>query len=252
MKLRDCQEIAFTQLEQSFKADYPRVLIQIATGAKKTYTAITAMCRLLKFENAKCILFLVDTKNLGEQVEQEMMSYVPLDDNRKFTELYTVQRLKSSVVATDCQVCTSTIQRLYSILKDKELDECHLSIYNLWLQVLDYFDASLVGLTATSELKKKPLCFDDLQDFIACYNPLSCHQRQETWNEHNAEGRWCKHSFEQIMARDKTNLDIFWIKDKSLSDLDNLPEPDELVNEIIENLEAGLNSFRDIAATLSK
>ncbi len=81
---------------------------------------------------------------------------------------------------------------------------------------------------------------------------MSRHQRQETWNEHNAEGRWCKHSFEQIMARDKTNLDIFWIKDKSLSDLDNLPEPDELVNEIIENLEAGLNSFRDIAATLSK
>ena len=121
------------------------------------------MYRLLKFANAKCILFLVDTKNLGEQAEQEMMSYVPLDDNRKFTELYTVQRLKSSVVATDSQVCTSTIQRLYSILKDKELDECHLSIYNLWLQVLDYFDASLVGFTATSELKKKPLCFNDLQ-----------------------------------------------------------------------------------------
>ena len=165
LKLRDCQKIAITHLEQSFKADCPRVLIQIATGGKKTYTAITAMYRLLKFANAKCILFLVDTKNLGEQAEQEMMSYVPLDDNRKFTELYTVQRLKSSVVATDSQVCTSTIQRLYSILKDKELDECHLSIYNLWLQVLDYFDASLVGFTATSELKKKPLCFNDLQDF---------------------------------------------------------------------------------------
>ena len=72
---------------------------------------------------SKRILFLVDTKNLGEQAEQEMMSYVPLDDNRKFTELYNVQRLKSSFVDKGSQVCISTIQRLYSILKDKELDE---------------------------------------------------------------------------------------------------------------------------------
>ncbi|WP_242447266.1 DEAD/DEAH box helicase family protein [Nitrosomonas supralitoralis] len=188
LKLRDCQEIAITHLEQSFKADRPRALIQMATGAGKTYTAITAMYRLLKFANVKRILFLVDTKNLGEQAEQEMMSYVPLDDNRKFTELYTVQRLKSAFVATDSQICISTIQRLYSILKDKEFDEfieetnpaewvqpkepmpvvynkkvppeffdfifineCHRSIYNLWLQVLDYFDASLIGLAATPD-----------------------------------------------------------------------------------------------------
>ncbi|SFE12406.1 type I restriction enzyme M protein [Nitrosomonas sp. Nm166] len=99
-------------------------------------------------------------------------------------------------------------------------------------------------------LKKKPLRFDDLQGFITCYNPQNRHQRQETWNEQNPEGRWRKYNFDQIMARDKTSLDIFWIKDKSLSDLDSLPEPDELVSEIIENLEAGLNSFRDIAMKL--
>ena len=188
LKLRDCQEIAVTNLEESFKADRPRALVQMATGAGKTYMAITTIYRLLKYAGAKRILFLVDTKNLGEQAEQEMMSYVPLDDNRKFTELYNVQRLKSSFVAKDSQVCISTIQRLYSILKDKELDEaaeeinpaemvqpkqpmpvvynekvppeffdfivideCHRSIYNLWLQVLDYFDASLVGLTATPD-----------------------------------------------------------------------------------------------------
>ena len=186
--LRDCQEIAITNLEVSFKADRPRALIQMATGAGKTYTAITAMYRLLKYANNKRILFLVDTKNLGEQAEQEMMSFVPLDDNRKFTELYNVQRLKSSFIAKDSQVCISTIQRLYSILKDKELDEateeinpaelvlpkeplpvvynekvppeffdfifideCHRSIYNIWQQVLDYFDASLIGLTATPD-----------------------------------------------------------------------------------------------------
>ncbi len=100
-------------------------------------------------------------------------------------------------------------------------------------------------------LKKKPLRFEDLQDFIACYNPLNRHKRQETWNEQsNPEGRWRKFSYEQIIARDKTSLDIFWLKDKSLADLDNLPEPDVLAGEIIENLEAGLNSFREIAAAL--
>ena len=123
LHLRDCQETAITNLEESFKADKPRALIQMATGAGKTYTAITSIYRLLKFAKNKRVLFLVDTKNLGEQAEQEMMSYTPIDDNRKFTELYNVQRLKSSHVAKDSQVCISTIQRLYAILKDKELDE---------------------------------------------------------------------------------------------------------------------------------
>ncbi len=187
--LRDCQETAIINLEDSFKLDKPRALIQMATGAGKTYTAITAMYRILKHAKGKRILFLVDTKNLGEQAEQEMISFTPSDDNRKFTELYAVQRLKSSSVPKDTQVCISTIQRMYSILKDEELDdsleelnpaeqltkpkepvpvaynpkvpieffdfifidECHRSIYNLWQQVLDYFDAYLIGLTATPD-----------------------------------------------------------------------------------------------------
>lgn len=100
-------------------------------------------------------------------------------------------------------------------------------------------------------LKKKPLRFEDLQEFIASYNPLNRHERKESWDETtNPEGRWRKFSYEQIIARDKTSLDIFWLKDKSLADLDNLPEPDVLAGEIIENLEAGLNSFREIAAAL--
>jgi len=100
-------------------------------------------------------------------------------------------------------------------------------------------------------LKKKPLRFEDLQEFIACYNPLNRHERKESWNEaNNPEGRWRKFSYEQIIARDKTSLDIFWLKDKNLADLDNLPEPDVLALEIIENLEAGLNSFREVATAL--
>ena len=186
--LRACQVKAIEKLEASFKDDRPRALIQMATGSGKTYTAITSIYRLLKHADAKRILFLVDTKNLGEQAEQEFMAYVPSDDNRKFTELYNVQRLKSSFVAKDSQVCISTIQRMYSLLKDQKLDEaaeqtnpaemvqpkhpmpvvynakippeffdfiiideCHRSIYNLWRQVLEYFDAYLIGLTATPD-----------------------------------------------------------------------------------------------------
>jgi type I restriction enzyme, R subunit len=187
--LRDCQIRAIENLEASFKEGRPRALVQMATGSGKTYTAITAVYRLLKYAGAKRVLFLVDTKNLGEQAEQEFMAYLPAGDNRKFTELYNVQRLKSSFVPRDSQVCISTIQRMYSLLKDEPLDEaaeepnpaellvrareplpvvynpkippeffdfiiideCHRSIYNLWRQVIEYFDATLIGLTATPD-----------------------------------------------------------------------------------------------------
>lgn len=192
--LRPAQIKAIENLEVSFKENRPRALIQMATGAGKTFTAATFVYRLLKHAKAKRILFLVDTKNLGEQAEQEFMKYQPSDDNRQFTELYNVQRLTSSHIASDSQVCISTIQRLYAILKGEELedaaeehnpnesgyldqmrkdktplpvvydakvpieqfdfiviDECHRSIYNLWQQVLDYFDAFLIGLTATPD-----------------------------------------------------------------------------------------------------
>ena len=100
-------------------------------------------------------------------------------------------------------------------------------------------------------LKKKPMRFEDLAEFINCYNPQNRHQRNATWDENNApEGRWRSYSYEEIIARDKTSLDIFWLKDKSLTDLDNLPEPDDLAEEIIENLEAGLNSFREVLSNL--
>lgn len=204
-KLRECQINAINNLEKSFKENRPRALIQMATGSGKTFAAITFIYCLLKFAKAKRILFLVDTKNLGEQAEQEFMSYVPNDDNRKFTELYSVQRLKSDYVPTDSQVCISTIQRLYSILKGTELeesaeeenpnerryqpkeippveydpkmpieffdfiviDECHRSIYNLWKQVLEYFDAFEIGLTATPD--KRTIGYFD-QNLVSEYS----------------------------------------------------------------------------------
>ncbi len=99
--------------------------------------------------------------------------------------------------------------------------------------------------------KKKPMKLADLQDFISSYNPGNRNDRQEIWSEKSPEGRWRKFTFDQIIARDKTNLDIFWLKDKSLADLDNLPDPDILANEIIENIEAGLESFKEIMETIN-
>jgi len=102
-------------------------------------------------------------------------------------------------------------------------------------------------------LKKKTMQFDDLQDFITCYNSENRHDRKETWSEEtNPEGRWRKFSYQELVARDKTSLDIFWLKDKSLTDMDHLPEPEVLAAEIIENIEAGLNSFRAVLGVLEK
>ena len=189
LNLRDCQISAVGGLEDSLSKNKPRALVHMATGAGKTFTAITSVYRLLKFGGAKRILFLVDTRNLGKQAHQEFMAYTPPDDGRKFTELYNVQRLSSSNIDPHSQVCISTIQRMYSILSNEPIDEsaedvslnelkqtanqakpvrynpavpieefdfiiideCHRSIYNLWKQVLDYFDAFLIGLTATPD-----------------------------------------------------------------------------------------------------
>ncbi len=177
-------------LEQSLKDDRPRSLIQMATGSGKTMMAISSIYRLIKIAGARRVLFLVDRGNLAEQAEKEFQGFRSPDDNRKFTELYNVQRLTSNTIGDSSKVVITTIQRFYSMLKgDPELapgaeeessfcgavdstfreplpvvynsayppeyfdvifvDECHRSIYSLWRQVLEYFDAYIVGLTAT-------------------------------------------------------------------------------------------------------
>ena len=101
-------------------------------------------------------------------------------------------------------------------------------------------------------LKQNPMKESDLDDFVACFNPENRHQRKETWSEENPDGRWRKFSVDEIWKRDKKSLDIFWVKDKSLADLDNLPEPDVLAEDIIENLQSALEGFRALQAKLSK
>ena len=100
-------------------------------------------------------------------------------------------------------------------------------------------------------LKKNPMKFSDLEDFIKCYNLENRHSRKETWSEEAPEGRFRKFSYDEIVARDKTNLGIFWLKDKSLVDMDNLQDPDILANETIENMEASLASFKEIMLTIN-
>jgi type I restriction enzyme, R subunit len=185
--LRACQVEGITNLEESLAAAHPRALIQMATGAGKTYTACSATYRLIKHAGAKRVLFLVDRANLGRQAMGEFQQFVAPDTGRKFTEVYNVQHLTSSNLDSVARVTICTIQRLYSILRGEELDEdidelsgyeiavaddrpkdvvynsavpleafdfiivdeCHRSIYGLWRQVLEYFDAFLIGLTAT-------------------------------------------------------------------------------------------------------
>ncbi len=185
--LRACQLEGITNLEDSFAAAHPRALIQMATGAGKTYTACSFTYRLIKHAGAKRVLFLVDRANLGRQAMSEFQQFVAPDTGRKFTEVYNVQHLTSSQLDPVARVTICTIQRLYSILRGEELDEdldeksgyeiatadgrpkdvaytarvpveafdfivtdeCHRSIYGLWRQVLEYFDAFIIGLTAT-------------------------------------------------------------------------------------------------------
>ena len=185
--MRGCQIEAITSLEKSFAAADPRALIQMATGAGKTYTACAFIYRLIKYAGARRVLFLVDRANLGRQATAEFQQFVTPDTGRKFTELYNVQHLASNQLDDVSRVTICTIQRLYSMLRGEELpedvdevsgfeiaaadgrtrevednpaipietfdfivtDECHRSIYNLWRQVLEYFDAFLIGLTAT-------------------------------------------------------------------------------------------------------
>jgi len=221
------QITAIRNLEQSLRENRPRALIQMATGSGKTFTAISFIYRLIKFAGARRVLFLVDRGNLADQTLKEFQQYRSPYNNFKFTEEYIVQRLQSNTLDTTARVCIGTIQRLYAMLKGRELeedleeisvdqlgalmdttghsrrppakaqskraaqlpdgamssaaspatpagglprrpepiaynpnipietfdiivtDECHRSIYNLWAQVLEYFDAYLIGLTAT-------------------------------------------------------------------------------------------------------
>lgn len=199
--LRPNQINAIQGIEKSLQHNRPRGLIQMATGAGKTFTAVTTSYRLIKHAGAAKILFLVDRNHLGEQAESEFENCVPRDDGRRFAEIYNVQRLTGRTIPGSTKVLITTIQRLYMLLQGQEVpdfdddvdgayeptapvdvvynplvppetfdlivvDECHRSIYGRWRAVLDYFDAPIIGLTATPT--KQTLGFFD-QNLISEY-----------------------------------------------------------------------------------
>ena len=183
--LRPASERAIHNIERWLQTDgRRRALVQMATGAGKTRMAVTESYRLLKFGGFKRILFLVDRNNLGDQTKREFDNFDTPDDGRKFSAIYPVEQLGARGAADSSKVVISTIQRVWASLKGEAIpegfdpsiddpevqgeveavysdrmppetfdliivDECHRSIYGQWRKVLEYFDAQIIGLTAT-------------------------------------------------------------------------------------------------------
>ncbi len=162
----------------------------------------------------------------GETVRKELL---------KTTELHTILRLPTGIFYAQ------GVKANVLFFNNKPASKDHWT-KDIW--IYDY------RTNVHHTPKKNPMRFEHLQEFIKLYNADNINKRTETWSKENPDGRWRKYTYDEVIERDKTNLDIFWIKDKSLTDLENLPDPDVLANEIIENVEAGLNSFREIMETI--
>ncbi len=165
----------------------------------------------------------------GETVRQNLL---------RTTDVHTILRLPTGIFYAN------GVKANVIFLENREASKTP------WTQQVWFYD---YRTNVHHTLKKKPLRYEHLEDFVACYNPQNRHERQASWDAGtNPDGRWRAYTYEELAARDKTSLDIFWLKDKSLTDLENLPEPDDLAEEIIENLEAGLASFREVLSGLAK
>ena len=202
----------------------------VATTANKQLNFLQHIKTLLNLTGEAAVVLpdnVLFEGGAGETVRKELL---------KTTELHTILRLPTGIFYAQGVKANVLFFDNKPASKDPWTKE-------VW--IYDY--RSNISHT----LKKNPMTSEHLKDFVKLYNPENRNKRTETWSETNPEGRWRKFTYSEIIERDKTNLDIFWIKDKSLTDLDNLPDPDVLANEIIENIEAGLNSFKEIIETIN-
>ncbi|MBI1287921.1 MAG: N-6 DNA methylase [Flavobacteriales bacterium] len=208
------------------------------TTSNKQLNFVQHICTMLK-ANGEAAVVLPDNVlfegGAGETVRKELM---------KTTELHTILRLPTGIFYANGV-------KANVLFFDNKPASKEAWTKEVW--VYDY------RTNVHHTLKKKPLQLEDLREFITLYNPDNRNKRKETWSEDTSttlgtgpEGRWRKYSYSEIIVRDKTNLDIFWLKDKSLADLDNLPDPDVLANEIIENIEAGLESFKEVSGIIGE
>ena len=201
-----------------------------ATTSNKQLNFLQHIRSLLKITGQAAVVLpdnVLFEGGAGETVRKELM---------RSTDLHTILRLPTGIFYAQ------GVKANVLFFDNKPASK------DAWTQEVWFYD---YRTNIHHTLKTKSMQLQDLQDFVKCYNPSNRNDRKETWSEENPEGRWRKFSYDEIIARDKTNLDIFWLKDKSLADLDNLPDPDILANEIIENLEAGLESFKEIMDTLN-
>ncbi len=201
-----------------------------ATTSNKQVNFVQHICTMLKSTGRAAVVVpdnVLFEGGAGETVRKKLM---------ETTELHTILRLPTGIFYAN------------GVKANVLFFDNHPKQKQPWTKEVWIYD---YRTNIHHTLKKKPMRFEHLQDFIDCYNPENRHERKATWSpKRNPEGRWRKFTYKEIMARDKTSLDIFWLKDKSLADLENLPDPEDLAEEIIENLEAGLNSFREVVLAL--
>lgn len=164
----------------------------------------------------------------GEEVRKQLM---------KTAELHTILRLPTGIFYAQ------GVKANVLFFKNKPASK------DPWTKEVWFYD---YRTNVHHTLKRSPMTTADMEEFVRLYNPENIYKREETWSEENPEGRWRKYTYEEILERDKTSLDIFWLKDKSLTDLENLPDPDILAADIIENLESGLESFREIMEVIEE
>ena len=283
------QARAIRNLEQSLAEGRPRSLVQMATGSGKTFMACNQAYRLIRHAGARRVLFLVDRSNLGRQTKREFDGFTVPDDGRKFSELYNVQLLNSGYIDPVSPVCIATIQRVYSMLRGEELDpeaeefsgfdvasarhspqtveynpgfpieefdfiitdECHRSIYDLWRQVLEYFDAFLIGLTATPS--KQTLGFFN-QNLVMEYN----HQQAVAdginvdYNVYRIETRITEQGATieaglKVDRRDRRTRDVRWEE----LDEDLAYSPGQLDRDVVavDQIRTVIRTFRDRVTT---
>jgi type I restriction enzyme M protein len=198
-----------------------------ATTSNKQLNFVQHICTMLKTTGKAAVVVpdnVLFEGGAGETVRKRLLESVDLHTILRLpTGIFYAQGVKANVLFFDAKTAA----------KDH------------WTKEVWYYD---YRTNIHHTLKKNPLKLEDLRDFIQCYHPENRHIRKETWHlETNPEGQWRKFTYDEIMSRDKTSLDVFWLRDKSLADLDNLPDPDVLANDIIENLEAAVESFKEIA-----
>lgn len=202
-----------------------------ATTSNKQLNFVQHICTMLKTTGKAAVVVpdnVLFEGGAGETVRKRLLQSTDLHTILRLpTGIFYAQGVKANVLFFDAKPAS----------KDP------------WTNVVWFYD---YHTNIHHTLKKNPLSFENLKEFIECYNPENRFNRKETWSDDKPDGRWRKFTYDEIIKRDKTSLDIFWLKDKSLADLDNLPEPDILAKEIIDNLEDGLESFKKVISNLGK